>query len=111
MKSLKDWKEYRQIYGHCKVPQSSVDDELTSWAKELGAWVGTRQKTGTLRPPRKAKLDAIGLAWGDETKPAQHSLHDSCDLEDSEDEESLYEPGALIPSRKWLRRLARSNDR
>jgi hypothetical protein len=34
-----DWKEYHGIYGDCKVPQSSVDEELTPLGRvELGKW-------------------------------------------------------------------------
>jgi hypothetical protein len=49
-------KKYRQIYGDCKVPQSSVDEELTPWVDELGSWVagspfnGLRTKRANLAP-------------------------------------------------------------
>jgi hypothetical protein len=75
---------------------------------ELKKWIvnqQTFQKNGTLHPARKARLDAVGFAWGGEKRPAE--CHDSCDLEDSEDEVTLCKPGMLIPSRKRLRRLAR----
>jgi hypothetical protein len=99
-------KEFKKKYGHCRVPPSE--------SNELKGWVHNQQifqKKGTLLPARKAKLDAVGLAWRGEKRPAEHSRHDSCDLEDSEDEETVCEPGTLIPSRKRLRRLARANDR
>jgi hypothetical protein len=99
-------KAFQEKHGHCHV--------LLSESIELKKWVINQQKfqkNGTLLPARKAKLDAVGLAWAGEKRRAEHSRHDSCDLEDSEDEETLCEPGALIPSRKRLRRLGRSNDR
>jgi DUF2075 family protein len=97
-------KAFKNKHGHCHV--------LLSESNELKDWVHnqqTFQKNGTLLAARKAKLDAVGLAWGGEKKPADHSCHDSCDLEDSEDEEALCKPGTLIPFRKRLRRLARTN--
>jgi hypothetical protein len=40
---LKRLKEYRQIYGDCKVPQSSVDEEMTPWVEEQGSWVSIQR--------------------------------------------------------------------
>jgi hypothetical protein len=99
-------KVFKEKHGHCHVPLSE-SIELKGWVRKQR----TFQKNGTLLPARKAKLDAIGLAWVGEKRPAEHSRHDSCDLKDSEDEETLCEPATLIPSRKRLRRFARSNDR
>jgi hypothetical protein len=94
---------FKERHGHCHV--------LLSESMELKKWVRKQQifqKNGTLLPARKTRLDAVGLAWGGEKRPAER--HDSCDLKDSEDEETLCKPGALIHSRKRLRRLAKSND-
>jgi hypothetical protein len=92
-------KAFKEKHGHCRVPPSE-SIELKKWVqKQLSC-----QKNGTLLPARKARLDAVGLAWGGEKRPAER--HDSCDLEDSEDEETLCKPGMLIPSRKRLRRLS-----
>ena len=97
---------FKEEHGHCHV--------VLSESFQLNNWITNQkifQKNGTLLPARKARLDAIGFAWRDEKRPAEHSRHNSCDLEDSADEETVHEPGTLIPSRKRLRRLARSNDR
>jgi hypothetical protein len=96
-------KAFKEKHGHCCVPPS----------ESIKGWINNQQlfqQKGTLLPSRKSRLDAIGLAWRGEKRPAEHSRHYSCDLKDSEDEETLNEPGTLIPSRKRLRRLARSND-
>jgi hypothetical protein len=100
-------KAFKEKHGHCHVPQQSALFKLKCWIQNQRIF----QQNGTLLSARKARLDAIGLAWGDEKRPAEYFHHDSCDLEDSEDEESLCQPGALIPSRKRLKRLARSNNR
>jgi hypothetical protein len=77
-------KAFKKKHGHCHV--------LLSESIELKGWIQNQrnfQQNGTLLPARKARLDAIGFAWRDEKRPAEHSRYDSCDLEDSEDEESL----------------------
>jgi hypothetical protein len=64
---FKRLKEYRQIYGDCKVPQSSVDDELTPWAEELGSWVSAQRtiyKKGKLSSDRTSKLESLQFEWG-----------------------------------------------
>jgi hypothetical protein len=63
---FKRLEEYRQIYGDCKVPQSSVDEELTSWVEELGSWVCTQRskcKKGKLSSDRTSKLESLQFEW------------------------------------------------
>jgi hypothetical protein len=63
---FKRLKEYRQIYGHCKVPQSSVDDELTPWVEELGSWVSAQRhnyKKGKLSSDHNSKLESLQFEW------------------------------------------------
>lgn len=59
--------EFRQVHGHCNVPQKGGDD------KRLGKWVNTQRthfKQGRLTPDRFQQLEAVGFVWN--TKPARN---------------------------------------
>jgi hypothetical protein len=64
---FKRLKEYRQIYGDCKVPRnSSVNEELIPWVKEIGIWVFTQRrncKKGKLSSDRISKLKSLQFEW------------------------------------------------
>jgi hypothetical protein len=54
-------KQYRDQYGHCKVPQGWIEN------RQLAGWVMTqrsRKKKGTISLEQAARLDAIGFIWG-----------------------------------------------
>ena len=52
--------EFKDIYGHCRVPQGWKEDP------RLGGWVNTQrvlQSKGTLQPDREAKLNELQFTW------------------------------------------------
>jgi hypothetical protein len=58
--------EFKQVHGHCNVPQKGGVD------KRLGKWVNTQRthfKQGRLKPDRMQKLEAVGFIWN--AKPAR----------------------------------------
>ena len=59
-------KDFRRIYGHCRVPVTTVDPELQPWAEKLGSWVKTqrsKKQRRILDTAMEARLDSIGFEW------------------------------------------------
>jgi Helicase associated domain len=59
-------KEYKKVHGDCDVPRHYNED------RSLGGWVGRNRHLGRnneLSKYRRAKLDAIGFAWGESNDP------------------------------------------
>lgn len=55
-----DLLEYKNMYGHCNVPQNISDKP------QLGYWVckqRTEYQRGTLNPERKRRLEEVGFQW------------------------------------------------
>jgi hypothetical protein len=56
---------FKDKYGHCNELSESI--ALKKWVQKQRFY----QKNGTLLPARKARLDAVGLAWGGEKRPVE----------------------------------------
>ena len=58
--------EFKQLHGHCNVPQKGGKD------KRLGKWVNTQRthfKQGKLKPERVQQLEAVGFVWNVKPTP------------------------------------------
>jgi hypothetical protein len=59
-------KEFRNCFGNCRVPKTTVDVELAPWSEDIGKWVNqqrTNRNGGRLDPDKIAKLESIGFQW------------------------------------------------
>jgi hypothetical protein len=59
-------KEFRNRFGNCRVPKTTVDEELAPWSEGIGKWVNqqrTNRNGGRLDPDKIAKLESIGFQW------------------------------------------------
>lgn len=57
-------KEFRKIFGHCRVPQGWIRD------KQLAAWVAVQRRMGaanSLRPDRQRRLEELNFLWNIKT--------------------------------------------
>ena len=57
--------EFKNIHGHCNVPQKS-HGHTSLEQKRLGKWVNSQRTTnfrGKITPARKQQLDSIGFVW------------------------------------------------
>jgi hypothetical protein len=86
----KEWKknyerlvDFKQLYGHCNVPQTSLfDEELKQWADELGSWVSEQRKKyrrSKLTDERQSMLKSINFEWS--LKPHK-KVHDSTKVDE-----------------------------